>query len=655
MSIEDRESLEGGTPNAEREIARDSALRISNSPLSASGRDPKTSMGLVRFNAGGLRWRVTPECRDRLFGPEGLRLQEWLAAGQAVLVKRGPHRQVYRVNLPGLSFYLKHNRVRDVRTWVRQLVRPSKAAMEFRGAVAVAARGVPTVTPLGLAERGGGWGPRDSFLLIRTLEDTEPLSTFIEHTLTALERDRRFRVSLRLAKELGHFIAQVHDAGILHDDLHAGNILVRLASDDRPRLFLIDLHAVKIGTRLSWKASQANLVVLSHWFMIHASRTDRLRFWLAYFQARQRSKIEDRESRIEGEARFDDREATMEEGDQICVDPQSSILDLRSSSDPRSSLPLARDLEERSWKSTLRLWKTRERRYLSWNRSFKPARSSTVRGHVVRDLDRAVVAELLADPDAPFRRPELKVLKDSCSSIVAEFALSLGGVTRPVVYKRFQVKAWTEPLAAWVRRSPALRSWIFGHGLSERGLPTPRPLAVLHRRRHGLSFEGYLLTEKIDDALELHDFVTSLDSLPSHERGILLRRSIEQVGRLVRDLHLRQLSHRDLKAANILVVSHESSSLATIHRSPSVWLVDLVGVRRHRRLSRRRRVRNLARLHASFYHSPSLTRTDKLRFLRMYLQWGLFGRDGWKRWWREIEVATRAKIARNARLRRPLG
>jgi len=80
-----------------------------------------------------------------------------------------------------------------------------------------------------------------------------------------------------------------------------------------------------------------------------------------------------------------------------------------------------------------------------------------------------------------------------------------------------------------------------------------------------------------------------------------------------------------------------------------------VGVKRHRRLSRRRRVRNLARLHASFFQSAAITRTDKLRFLRTYLQWGLFGRDGWKRYWREIEAATKSKIARTRRLRRPLG
>jgi hypothetical protein len=49
-----------------------------------------------------------------------------------------------------------------------------------------------------------------------------------------------------------------------------------------------------------------------------------------------------------------------------------------------------------------------------------------------------------------------------------------------------------------------------------------------------------------------------------------------------------------------------------------------------------------------------VTRTDKLRFLRSYLQWGLHGKSGWKDWWRRIEEATRSKIARNARRHRPL-
>jgi hypothetical protein len=49
-----------------------------------------------------------------------------------------------------------------------------------------------------------------------------------------------------------------------------------------------------------------------------------------------------------------------------------------------------------------------------------------------------------------------------------------------------------------------------------------------------------------------------------------------------------------------------------------------------------------------------LTRTDKLRFLRIYLGWGLTGKQGWKEWWRAIARETQAKVERNARRGRPL-
>jgi hypothetical protein len=43
-----------------------------------------------------------------------------------------------------------------------------------------------------------------------------------------------------------------------------------------------------------------------------------------------------------------------------------------------------------------------------------------------------------------------------------------------------------------------------------------------------------------------------------------------------------------------------------------------------------------------------------VRFLRVYLRWGLRGRIGWKRWWRQIEEATARKVRHNLRSGRPL-
>jgi tRNA A-37 threonylcarbamoyl transferase component Bud32 len=574
------------------------------------------TLKLTEVTSGGIRWQVLPEWRHLLFGPQGLRLDEWLRAGLAHVVKNGPHRTVYRVALPGLCIYLKHHRLPDLRAWLRQLVRPAKARMEFDRALAVAARRVATVCPVALGERCNGSGPSESFLITQGLEDTESLSDFIEKTFPRYEPRRQTRLRPRLATALGEFIAQLHDAGIVHKDLHAANLLIRLGPGDCPRLYLIDLHDVSLGQALSWRASRENLVMLNRWFALRASRTDRYRFWRAYCQARRRMR-----GRWPGGACY-----------QLGLTAANGLA-FRDS---------ARDLERRTWRSNLRFWRHRDRRCLVTNRYYYRLQSEAVVGCALRDLDPGVMASLLTDPDAPFRQPGVIFLKNSRSSTVVEFDLPAGGIVRRVIYKRFCVTAWSDPWLSLLRRSPALRSWINGHGLRERCLTTARPLAVFHRRRGLLAYEGYLLTEKIAGGEDLHRFLAGLAEKEESERRRTLRRCLEQVARLVCELHRRQVSHRDLKAANVLV------------NSEAVWLIDLVGMAPYRKLSRRRRVQNLARLHASFHRCPHLSRTDKLRFLRIYLQWGLLGREGWKGWWREVSTATQSKIQQNIRNGRPL-
>ena len=605
-----------------------------------------------------IRWQVVPEFRETLLGPKGLRLEEWLQNDQARMVKHGTHRTVYHVVLPELSFYLKHYPVPDLRAWLRQLVRPSKGRSEFGHALEIAHRGVPTFTPLAFGEKQARFGPGASFLITRALENTQPLNTFLEETWPALSSQCRIGLGPRLATALGKLLARMHDFGVWHFDLHAGNLLIRLDPDDQPELFLIDVYSVTLRQRLDWPTSRDNLIMLNRWFSLRVNRSERLRFWHSYCQART--------TRWPGQG-------------------------IRSSGSPtglrKLRLALARDLEFRTVESNVDFWHRRDRRCLESNRSYRRIRSEGVVGHAVTDLDPAFLATLLADPDEPFRRLGVRLLKDSRSSTVAELEINQQGAPLRVIYKRFRVTTWSDPWVALVRPTPALRSWVLGQGFLERSLPTPRPLAILHRVRAGLFQEGYLLAEKIDNAMDLREFLESIRSqesgvrnqesgVRSQESGVkgqesgvrsqnrdsleLLRHSIQRIGEVIRDLHSRKLSHRDLKAANILITTTHSpftthdSPLTTPHSPVAVWFVDLVGVVRHRRLGRRRRAKNLARLHASFCTHPGLTRTDKLRFLRAYLYWSLHGKEGWKKWWHAIDLATEAKIIRNRRSGRPL-
>ncbi|MHB1422419.1 MAG: lipopolysaccharide kinase InaA family protein [Gemmataceae bacterium] len=564
---------------------------------------------LIVLERGGVRWQLQPGL-EHLFGPDGPRLDEWRAEDKAHVVKHGSHRTVYHIVLPGLDFYLKHNRLADCRAKLRELVRPSKARIEYEHARTVAARQVPTFEPLALGEPCRGSAARDSFLITRALPETRPLDSFLETTLPQWPGPRQARLRQLLAVALGRLMALMHDAGIAHHDLHPGNLLLRLDADDRIELFLIDLHAVRIGAPLSRRARRANVIVLNRWFSLRSERADRLRFWRAYESA--------------------------------SLTPPGAIDDLESST-------LA---------SNLCLWRKLDRRCRGNNRQFRRVGAADVAGHAVADLADETLAPLLADPDAPFERSNVVILKRSSSSAVVEFDLPGPNGPRRVIYKRFAVTRWSDPWTALFRPTPALRSYVMGHGLILRCLPTPRPLAVWHRYRRGLPHEGYLLTEKVENTLELRSFVNHLFALSAAECRTRLRRLIDQTAHLIARLHQRRLSHRDLKAVNLLVrdVSTPSSCqpAAQARDAVSLHLIDLVGVRRMRKLRRARRVQNLARLNTSFLDHPGLTRGDRLRFLRVYLRWGLRGRSGWKCWWRQIAEATANKVQRNLRKGRPL-
>jgi tRNA A-37 threonylcarbamoyl transferase component Bud32 len=595
----------------------------------APGLIPPSPFEEVTVN--GFRWMIAPEHRQALLGPKGLRLEEWLKTGQACVVKKGPHRVVYRVDLPNLSFYVKRNLITDRWSRFRAMICPSKARTEYLRARGVAKRGLPTYLSLGYGEQKIFSGAGESILITSALEDTQELHTFAVSRLARMAPARQARLRHQLAIELGKLVAQMHDAGIRHNDLHPANILVRLGENDQVFLFLIDLNAVNMGAPLTWNQSRQNLVILNRWFVLRASRSDRYRFWNAYRQERQQGKG--------------------------C-----------SSLNSREGLDLADEVETCTLTSNLKFWKQRDRRCLKNNRYYCRVGSEGVVGHAVMDLDPDLLAKLQADPDEPFRRSGITVLKDSPTSTVIELDVLIDGVRHTMIYKRFRINSWTHFWTTMFRQPPALRSWVQGQGFRERGLPTARPLAVLHRRRHGLYNEGYLLTEKIENAQDLHGFLADVNQQSIDSKLPVLRGQIAQVATVLRELHRRRLSHRDLKAANVLVSRDRTtffspfSNKAWTTSSPSllpifatsVWLIDLVGVRRYHSLSRSRKVQNLARLNASFQTSNTLTLTDRLRFLRTYLRWSLHGKADWKNLWRAIDRATQVKIHRNYKRGRPL-
>jgi tRNA A-37 threonylcarbamoyl transferase component Bud32 len=552
-----------------------------------------TLSALVR----GVRWHVTADAREFLT-PELLDLDPHVRSGVARVIKHGPHRTVYYLQLGGVNVYWKHCRISGTRSRLRQCLRPPKARMEFDRALALASRGISTVEPLAWGTRAGALGG-ESFLITRELTAAVPLQNMLlaefGGAIPANGHDRRM-----IARSLGEFIAIVHDAGVTHPDLHPGNILVRRLPNGSLQFHLLDLHDISLGRPLSWAKSRENLAVFNRWFAMRASRSDRLRFWEGYRSIRARA---------------------------LAIPHES-----------------AREVECRTHLTSFPFWAGRARRCLGTNRYFKKVHSNAASCHAVREMDAVELRRLLADPDSPFRDPGVRLLKDSRTSTVAEITVSTPQGSRAMIYKRFRVKKRLTPFLNLLRDSPALRSWCAGHALLDRGLPTPRPWLVLHRRTRFGPGEGYLLCEKADGE-HVPESLAAFGS--DRERKWEF---IASLARLIRRFHEVRLSHRDLKVSNLLWEDAGSGPTKDVFH-----FIDLVGAVRHRRdVSTSMRARDLARLAISSLQSTPITRTDLLRFLRAYLNWGMRGKVGWKEWWRRVAEASRAKIEKNRKRGRPL-
>ena len=150
---------------------------------------------------------------------------------------------------------------------------------------------------------------------------------------------------------------------------------------------------------------------------------------------------------------------------------------------------------------------------------------------------------------------------------------------------------------------PAVREWEILQQLWAEKLPVPRPLAV-GRAKNGTRSE-YLITEAIPEATDLYHFGQNEFSCLSRAKRTHL---LSQLAEFIRDLHNKGIHHRDLHCGNILL-QHKDDSLR-------FYLVDLYSVRRLRRLSERRRIRNVASLVSSLsFCTPS----ERARLIREIL------------------------------------
>lgn len=298
-----------------------------------------------------------------------------------------------------------------------------------------------------------------------------------------------------LLRQIVSIIADQHEAGLIHDDLHMGNFL--LAGND---IYTIDGDAINVrhkGRALSEVKSLANLGL----------------FFAQIYP------------------RFD----------RLVPDAFDMYLEKRT-------WPKNRVLRNRLTKEIRHQYKKNKKKYLK--RIYRECSAFSCQKSWDRFLvyDRSYNTEkmvrFLADPDGLIDMNRL--LKKGNTATVA--MVEVDG--QRLVVKRYNIKNVWHALRRCLRPSRAWNSWRNAHRLAILGIPTPKPIALLEKRWGFFRSKAYFITEYVD-GIDVYHLLRS-DKGQDVYQGDL----VEQFGKLFQQLSTASISHGDFKATNFIVTDN---------------------------------------------------------------------------------------------------
>jgi len=265
-------------------------------------------------------------------------------------------------------------------------------------------------------------------------------------------------------------------------------------------------------------------------------------------------------------------------------------------------------------------------------------------GYAVGAFSRACLIRLIDYPEMPLKTHTNEIIKASCSTLLVRTELSVDGRMTPVSYKRVTRKGWLKRLTGALRVNRTFRTWKIARKFHELGIATAKPLAVIVPRKTAPSRPTFIAHEWIEGAWDLHAYAGQLERRGESQKSMRSRSVAESLGRLLGHLHASNISHRDLKESNLLMVERDENVEA--------YVIDLDGAAVRRRMPRSLRLKNLARLGVSVESLPPVGRTVKLRFLKAYLSRADDPTWDWKTVWLDLTKQTAAMSARKRRKRK---
>ncbi|NLX13957.1 MAG: hypothetical protein GXY44_09945 [Phycisphaerales bacterium] len=577
----------------------------------------------IEQTVGRWKWRLTDEWAGIL---QATNCPDWLNLdndARATLIKANPNRRVWRVQLNDRLIFAKiSSPAHDWARWGR-LLRGSDSTVELRCATYAAEHGIEAVQPIAAAD--SPWTDRRPVSILLTVGLANAISLDDLWTKLDLKARQTRSVKNQIIDAVARLIAQAHQNGFEHRDLHPGNILVEPLGNGDHRALFVDLHNIRLGRKIDDAGVIRNLALFNQWFEVWGQGTDRMRFLDRYLQFREAA----RPGSAYGHHLHSERRELIRRITRATEIHAHALYAKRDRRCLRSGLYFARLKLIGGWRAHV---------YLEAKHPVPGSRASEI------SLTSQQWHDWLKQPTALIDRHDARrVIKISSTAVICRTALPLpDGTGLEMVCKYTREVPGIKLVQNIFRSSRAMLTWRRAHALLQRQIPTARALAYAERRWLGLPRESLIVTEYIDNARDL-DTVLSLDirglTIPQQRR--LKSQLTDALVAVIKRLHARGFSHRDFKAPNVIVQWNGQPE-----NVPRIFLVDLDGIRQHRCASEGTVLRAIMRLNVSLDHCRRLTRTDRLRFLRRYLErTGRCGKD-WKPLWHELAALSEKKRSR---------
>ena len=480
------------------------------------------------------------------------------------LVKENRVRSVISMPASGINangIYIKYFKRGGFKEYIKHLFVPTKARTEWEVGNALRSNDIKTALPLAISE-----GKRGLLMVTETVTNSEELMEFFTaNYVSFLSEGKEFEKRMLLNK-LAVFIRDIHEKGFCHYDLHAGNILIKFNKEQNVTgydLYLMDLHRVKIFKSVSTNKRIFNLAQIFNSLSSIMTMSDKFDFIRSY-----------------GDSAF------------------GNVTDEKE---------LVRQIDEQSSKIRNIHYRSRRKRCLKESSVFSRRMIANMKMFFRKGYDTDSLHELIEKHNSALINNDSAVIMKCDSKTALTRHAFKDKTVQNVVVKQYRVGCFGCLLKNLFRGSAGRKAWVAGNGLRVYGLNTPLPLALLEKKRSGITTGSYLIMEEVKDSLEMDRYI--LKNLVNRKDIKKKKALISNIANTLGEMHNHNIFHHDLKTCNIMVKENGKSFDFTF--------LDFDKVSFNEEITVRKRVKNLVQINLS---TPRLfTLTDRLRFLNEYL------------------------------------